>query len=206
MEDNISMQNTQDDSNASSFEIVKPPMPPPLPTFVSRHHAPLPLPPPLAPPLPSITGSTLNDLELTFRPTYFFFYGSLMDSEVLQTVLSLPVAPQMEEGRIEGFKVKMWGIYPALIKAEGGEVDGTVWKVSNVAHLLRLAEYETGAYATCACEIIKSDGELIRDGRTFCWAGDPGSKELDDGNFDFARYQKYFKPSVVRKSGVGSQT
>ena len=123
-----------------------------------------------------------------------------MDAEVLQTVLALPIAPPMEKGSIKGFQIKMWGIYPTLVKMEGGEVEGTVWEVSNLGHFLRLAEYETRAYTTCACEIVKSDGEVISDGKTFCWAGDSNSRELEDGHFDFARYQKYFKPSVVRSS------
>lgn len=58
----------------------------------------------------------------------------------------------------------------------------------------------------------RSNGEeevkVLTDCRTFCWAGNPESKELEEGWFDLGRYQRYFKTSVVRsrtldEEGVG---
>lgn len=74
----------------------------------------------------------------------------------------------------------MWGIYPASILHKNEEVSGTVWEMTSEAHLFRLAEYETSVCAWCECDI-----ELIEDGTlhkcpTFCWDGDPDSKELED--------------------------
>jgi len=43
----------------------------------------------------------------------------------------------------------------------------------------------------------KGDGAEKVKCYTFCWAGSPDSKELEEGVFDFERYQRYFKPSVV---------
>ena len=40
-------------------------------------------------------------------PGCVFFYGTLMDPEVLQTILSLPELPVMERGHINGFSMKM---------------------------------------------------------------------------------------------------
>ncbi|KAF2801293.1 uncharacterized protein BDZ99DRAFT_403719, partial [Mytilinidion resinicola] len=59
--------------------------------------------------------------------------------------------------------------------------------------------YKTSAYSWSACDIKLVDGTTINSCRTFCWAGDPGSKELEEGAFDLERYQRYFKSSVVRK-------
>jgi len=140
-----------------------------------------------------------------FSPCFFFFfYGSLMDPEVLQTVLSLAQTPTVEKASVAGFSMKMWGIYPTLIRSAAGvggeeKISGTVWKVEEEAHFLRLSAYETGAYTWCPCEIELSSGDVLGGCRTFCWAGDPNSRDLEEGKFDLERYQKYFKPSVVRR-------
>lgn len=93
----------------------------------------------------------------------------------------------------------MWGIYPALIPCHSGIVAGTVWKVTSEAHFDESAAYETAAYRWDECDAVSEDGEVLRNFRTFCWAGEPDSKELEDGSFDLERYQKYFKSSVTRR-------
>jgi gamma-glutamylcyclotransferase (GGCT)/AIG2-like uncharacterized protein YtfP len=134
-----------------------------------------------------------------FKPCYMFFYGSLMDPEVLQSVLGLGYLPSVAKGTAVGFSMKMWGIYPALIPSEGGRISGTVWKVESESHFLRLQEYETGAYSWCLCNVELEGGEVLHGCRTFCWAGDVHSRDLEEGIFDLLRYQKYFKSSVVRR-------
>jgi gamma-glutamylcyclotransferase (GGCT)/AIG2-like uncharacterized protein YtfP len=172
-------------------------------------------PPPPLPPLASRTvrPSTQGEAEFTvenqakqvaglaeapFEPCFFFFYGSLMDPEVLQTILKLPEAPVALEGSVTGFAVKMWGIYPTLIPCAGGKVLGRAWRVNERSQFLRLQAYETSAYTWCTCDIQLVSGEAVSGCRTFCWAGDPRSKELEEGTFDLERYQRYFKSSVVR--------
>lgn len=194
-----------------------PPPPPPPPPLPPATKALLSGPPP--PPLPHhasrlngssslleqkfIAATTANykpqDAEPPFKPCFFFFYGSLMDPEVLQAVLGLLEVPAVQEGWVTGFRMKMWGIYPTLLPHEGGKVFGTAWKVNSLSHLLRLTEYETSAYRWSSCNVELSTGGTLCDCRTFCWAGDPNSQELEEGCFDLQRYQKYFKPSVVRK-------
>lgn len=136
--------------------------------------------------------------EPRFQPCHMFFYGSLMDPEVLQAILGLPELPTIRRGSITGFSIKMRGIYPALIRNKNGRVSGTVWEVISEAQFLRLAAYETCVYTWCECDVELYDGELLHNCRTFYWSGDPDSKELEDGSFDLERYQKYFKASVTR--------
>ncbi|KAK7934583.1 hypothetical protein PG985_000078 [Apiospora marii] len=164
----------------------------------------------------------------TFRPRHFFFYGSLMDPEVYQTVTKSAEAPVMRKGWITGFRTKMWGIYPTLVpvapdsgvlgpdglgtgvpdaKAEHGiatevKIAGTYCMVNSYVHLMNLQYYETANYKPVDCTITTEEGEELRDCATFGWAGDPDSTELEDGVFDFERYQRYFKPSVVRHSDI----
>jgi hypothetical protein len=42
------------------------------------------------------------------------------------------------------------------------------------------------------------DGVVLERCHTLNRAGEPDSKELEDGNFDFEHYQKYFRGSVTR--------
>ena len=122
-----------------------------------------------------------------------------MDPDVLQTVLSLPEPSTLRDGNIKDYAMRMWGIYPTLVPSKGLKIEGKVYLCETVQHFLRLVKYETGAYQWVPCQIELENGEIIERGRVFVWAGDPDGKELSDGTFDFARYQRYFKPSVVRR-------
>lgn len=133
-----------------------------------------------------------------FEPCHMFFYGSLMDPDILQTIAGLQEPPEIRRACINGFTVKMWGIYPALIPTGNGTVLGTTWEVTSEEQFRKLAAYETSAYTWCECEIELEDGNVLLGCRTFCWAGHPESRELEDGSFDLDRYQKHFKASVIR--------
>ncbi|KAK8112463.1 hypothetical protein PG984_012989 [Apiospora sp. TS-2023a] len=133
-----------------------------------------------------------------FQPRHFFFHGTLMDPEVYQTVTKSAEAPMMRKGWITGFRMKMWGIYPTLVPRVPGSGAGSPEAKANPE-----AETDiriTGTYCMpIDCTIITEEGEELTDCSTFGWAGDPESAELEDGVFDFERYQKYFKPSVVKR-------
>lgn len=135
--------------------------------------------------------------ELPFKPCHIFFYGSLMDAQVLQTVAKLANPPILRSGLVRGFKIKMWGVYPAVVPDEQGVVEGKVWHADNPSDLLCLQEYETGAYRLCDCDIEVDGGHRLLGSKVFCWAGEADSPELEEGLFDFERYQKHFKPSVI---------
>ncbi|XPS98314.1 hypothetical protein M3J09_007522 [Ascochyta lentis] len=200
-EDRISISNTA----------APPPPPPPPPHLFKQSRPASTVPPP--PPMPSgafepvdkahywqfLKDTKTNMPGEPFQPFYMFFYGSLMDSEVLQAILDLPELPSTRPATISGFRIKMWGIYPTLIPCHSGNVSGTVWKVASKAHFDRLAAYETAAYRWDECDTVLEGGEILRNCRTFCWAGEPDSKELEDGSFDLERYQRYFKSSVTRR-------
>lgn len=130
--------------------------------------------------------------ESPFRPCHMFFYGSLMDPGFLQAILELSETPTMKRASITGFSVKMWGIYPALIPDKDGKVSGMVWEMSSEAQFLELARYETSAYTWSECDVELNDGGTLHNCRTFCWAGDPDSEDLEDGVFDLEHYRKNF--------------
>lgn len=136
--------------------------------------------------------------EKPFKPCHMFFYGSLMDPEVLQGVLRLPDLPTTTPATIDGYKIKMWGIYPTLVPAHGN-VSGVVWKLGSEEHFKRLVAYETHAYTWSNRSAMLQDGIVLSDCRIFVWAGSPDDEELEEGDFDLELYQMYFKPSAFRR-------
>lgn len=60
---------------------------------------------------------------------YMFFYGTLMDPSTLQWVVELPSPPVLRPATVTGFAVKMWGVYPVLVREHGkifGDEDGKI--------------------------------------------------------------------------------
>lgn len=107
-------------------------------------------------------------------------------------------------------------VVPGDAAGEGGEggrgkgeehtIHGAMYNCASEAHWERLVEYESAAYTWCVCEVrvINDEGaqeEVLQQCRTFCWAGDASSRELEDGTFNLAHWQRYFKRSVVRERG-----
>lgn len=139
----------------------------------------------------------------TWTPTLFFFYGSLMDTDVLRTVLNLPQTPApLRRAKVRNFKMKMWGVYPGLVptNTEGEEeeenvVEGRVYLVEKLSHFFMLQRYESNAYTWCNLEVEFEDGTKTSECRVFIFA-DPDSNELEDGRFDLEHFQKYFKPTM----------
>jgi gamma-glutamylcyclotransferase (GGCT)/AIG2-like uncharacterized protein YtfP len=130
-----------------------------------------------------------------------FVYGTLMDPQVLQTLLVLPSPPLLQPATLHGFRAKMWGIYPALVPNPSNEVTGYVWEVKLEEHFERLVAYETSAYHWEECDVGLDDGETLSGCRVFVWAGEEESKDLEEGDFDFERWKRYFKGSVVKGQG-----
>ncbi|KAG6355293.1 hypothetical protein INS49_003254 [Diaporthe citri] len=110
----------------------------------------------------------LREMELPFKLCHVFFYGSLMDAQILQTVAKLANPPPIRNGIVRGFKIKMWGIYPTVVPDKRGVVTGTVWHTDDASHPLHLQEYETRAYKLCGCEVEFKEGHKILASKIFC--------------------------------------
>ncbi|KAF2749893.1 hypothetical protein M011DRAFT_465552 [Sporormia fimetaria CBS 119925] len=197
--------------SAKSANSVPPPPapPPPKKSSSTRSQSMLPGPPPVPSGAFAYTNhkstyhkfleATKADVTAeTFKPINMFFYGSLSDPEVLQAVLNLSERPTLKPATISGFRIKLWGIYPALVPCQSGSVTGSLWTVTSGAHFGRLVAYETAAYKVNKCQGV-SEGAPLKNCFTFCWAGHPESTELEEGIWDLKHYQRYFKPSVTRQ-------
>ena len=134
-----------------------------------------------------------------FQPCYLFFYGSLMDPDILQNIARLENPPVLQDASIEGYKMKMWGgTYPTLLAIQAGENDpgkvtGKAWKATTLDQIRNLEYYETSAYKITECKIQLNGNEIV-DGMTFCWSGVNGDDELQEGSFDLEEYRKSTKP------------
>lgn len=135
-------------------------------------------------------------------PPSFFFYGSLMDPDVVRVIAETPAAePQLHRASIRGFRLRKWGVYPTLVPGSAEDaVQGVYWQAENTRQVDLLQRYETCQYTPATCVIsVEGEGRTIEDGLTFVWAGDPASNELTDGEFSLERYQLYFKPDIFKR-------
>ncbi|KAI1122920.1 hypothetical protein F5Y10DRAFT_252989 [Nemania abortiva] len=154
-------------------------------------------------------GESSEKPVITFKPFYFFFYGSLQVRNVLNRVCvirkrGLFGVPQLvdeepeestyiENAHITGWTMKMWGPYPALIPDDNGAVSGVAWLCEKPEYVGRLESYESSAYRMAFCDISvpSADGsgvEIIRNARTF--VSTLNADELEDGEFDLSAYRK----------------
>lgn len=163
-----------------------------------------PKPAPCPTPTHPATGLNLNppaDVKPK-EPKKLFFYGSLMDPDVLHAIARTSATdPELHKATIKGYKMKMWGCYPTLVPAGADDVvHGMYWQAENEGQLALLQRYETDRYEPAACAIhVDKDGSVIDDGLAFVWAGDAESGELKDGVFSLEEYRLYYKPVVFKR-------
>ncbi|KAI0506785.1 hypothetical protein F5B22DRAFT_650432 [Xylaria bambusicola] len=150
-----------------------------------------------------LAGRALNNSPIgitpktPFTPFYFFFYGSLQIPEVINCVCALPEDSLVlrTDASLKGWKVRMWGAFPALVPAceDDDPVKGVAWLCEHPEQVARLCEYETDAYrmAYCSVTLPREDGEgdeVVEDMRTFVSTLEPD--QLAPGEFDRDAYMK----------------
>lgn len=93
----------------------------------------------------------------------FFFFGTLMDRDVLAAVLARPVeADELRPGRLHGFVrvASLNATYPVLRAAAGRSVDGQVLATPTARDVVRILHFESEEYEP---EWLRVD---LADGRT----------------------------------------
>ncbi|KAK5701859.1 hypothetical protein LTR97_004677 [Elasticomyces elasticus] len=108
-------------------------------------------------------------------PVYYFFYGTLADTEVLRRHLGDDVPAgyyTLLPASIAGGRVKMWGQYRALVDSnQDSVVHGSAFLVQSAEHEERLRSYETSMYEVVRCRITiaatTSEEERVVLGCTF---------------------------------------
>ena len=92
----------------------------------------------------------------------YFFYGSLMDSRRLASILGLPVEPHLRPASIEGYRAKLWGLYPALVHEKYHITHGMAYDFPShdelESQVSKLETYETDNYERHGVMINYEDG------------------------------------------------
>jgi gamma-glutamylcyclotransferase (GGCT)/AIG2-like uncharacterized protein YtfP len=127
-----------------------------------------------------------RDNFVGFRPHHIFLYGTLMDPVQLQKVLQLENRPTLQPASIVGWKLMLWGQYPALVFQPGNIIHGMAYEVQKESHMVYLKYYETKAYRVKGCNIKLGNGTEVL-GETFIYNGDENL--LKEGSFDLKDWQ-----------------
>lgn len=151
------------------------------------------------------TAQADRDSLETFNPRYYFFYGTLMDADVLQAVTEVEEYPILHEATVSGYIMKIWNDrHPAVLPTNQPTdiVKGKVWLATTVDQCLRIQMFDTVAYRPANCIVETSDGKrapaLVSE-----WAQGAHSDELSDGTFDLELWQaRYKKDMLGADSGV----
>ncbi|THZ14783.1 hypothetical protein D6C89_10008 [Aureobasidium pullulans] len=114
--------------------------------------------------------STNNpDFTSSSQSNVYFVYGSLVDPSTLQSVLQTTFRPTLHPAILTGYRIKMWGSYPALLPSSpSSSVNGMVFEISAFEHAKqiqqRLEEYEGPNYKLEEC-IVEVRGRGDEEGK-----------------------------------------
>ena len=123
----------------------------------------------------------------------YFFYGTLMDSKLLASILGLKSDPQLKPAKVIGFRIKLWGSFPAMIQAHGQTLHGVAYEIASDQEVenqvAKLQTYETSRYRRYPVIVRYEDGTRPA-GWAFLWDGD--EKVLQEGEFDLEAWRTEF--------------
>jgi hypothetical protein len=95
----------------------------------------------------------------------FFFFGTLMDREVLEHVLDRPLAGgELAPARLAGFRRvrSARGTYPLLVPRHGGIVEGVLLKAPGPRDARRITHFEDGEYESRWLAVRSENGAPLR--------------------------------------------
>ncbi len=131
----------------------------------------------------------------------YFFYGTLMDGNVLARVVGQPVPPaRMEAAVVEGYRrlyvTGAW--YPMLVPAPGGRVEGRLVSGIDAAQAARIAHFESDAYELEALPVRAARRGPVRALTFMARPGVAASPE----EWDLASWRRRHKRTYLRLVGV----
>jgi hypothetical protein len=112
-------------------------------------------------------------------------------------VLRLKDTPALQPASISGWKIKLWGPYPALVVKPGNVIHGMAYEVQKAAHVEDLKYYETEVYRVEGCNIELANGAEVQ-GETFVYNGEESL--LKEGIFDLKDWQmEQLEKSIIEE-------
>lgn len=133
--------------------------------------------------------------------TRYFFFGTLMDRDVLELVLDRPVAPDaLAPARLAGYRrVRILrDSFPILVEDPSAAVDGYVFTTASAAEDARILYFEDYDYDLAPCRPALHGGAVVE--ATFCGAvaGVLGSDE----SWDLPRWAARHKAGFLELSRI----
>jgi hypothetical protein len=123
-----------------------------------------------------------------------FFFGTLVDPDILGLVIGRPVEPgELEPARLFGFRrVRVQGAsYPMLVPDPAGRVEGRLWRGGTAEERARLDAYEGPGYRLEPVVVETASGDRAA---ALVYQAVPGALRPTDEAWDLASWQARFKP------------
>ena len=133
--------------------------------------------------------------------TRYFFFGTLMDRDVLQLVLGRPVAAgALAPASLAGFRrVRILrDSFPILVAEPGASVGGVVFETATAEEDARIVFFEDYDYDLAPCRPVLADGRAVD--AVFCGAED--GVLASDEPWDLARWAIRHKRGFLELSRV----
>lgn len=134
----------------------------------------------------------------------FFFYGTLMDADVRDSVLGRSdAAALIEPAVLEGYRrVPVRGrTYPVALPRRGHRVDGILARGLSAADFSRLTLFEGDEYRPTECTVSLKSGRVVS---AWTYVGSPLVTPTVQG-WDLATWQRRYKTAFLRRIRAGAQ-
>lgn len=132
-------------------------------------------------------------------PPPLFFFGTLMDPDILGLVIGRPVdSRELEPAGLSGFRrVRVAGAsYPMLVPDPAGFVEGRLWRGGTASERARLDAYEGPAYRLEPVVVETRSGERVA---ALVYLAVPGSLRPSEEPWELAAWQARFKPLYLAR-------
>lgn len=133
------------------------------------------------------------------EPLPLFFFGTLMDPDILGLVIGRPIDPRaLEPARLPGFRrVRVEGAsYPMLVPDQAAGVEGRLWYGGGAEERARLDAYEGPAYRLEPVVVETTSGERVT---ALVYQVVPGSLRSSEEPWELAAWQARFKPLYLAR-------
>ena len=126
----------------------------------------------------------------------FFFYGTLMDPDVLGHVLGRPAtSEQLAKALLPGYRryALAKDTYPVALRVPGGLVEGLTLDGVDTEEAERLAYYESAAYSILAETVMIGSARK----RAILFAAERGGFDLSPDGWSLAIWQRQHKQDFM---------
>ena len=129
-----------------------------------------------------------------------FFYGTLMDPDVLAVVTGGQLPPDMEEAFLHGFRRTYLArlSYPLLVAHPAGRVAGILAHGLDAEAVHRLMVFEGSEYHLVPVPVTTHEGHLIRVGTFLC----DRRMQTDNRDWRLPVWQRRHKRLFLRRAEV----